>query len=44
MKGQWRQDDFFWAVLVVVEGLIGVALVLGLTWLVMNYGESIRWR
>ena len=43
MKGQWRQNDFFWAVLVVGEGLIGVGLVLGLTWLVVNYGKSL-WR
>ena len=40
MKGQWRQDDFLWAVLVVGEGLIGVGLVLGLTWLVMEYSKG----
>ncbi len=43
MKGQFRQEDFIWAVVTVLECVIGVALVLGLTWLVVKYGESLWW-
>ena len=43
MKGQFRQDDFLWAVVTVLEGLVGIAAVLGLAWVVVKYGESLWW-